>query len=124
MTGPRRPCLGADLVVRVARQRAVRHGVDADAPTIEQAALIHAVDEENVRWFAVLVATAGWPGRRLVGAEGANAALVLAERAPAPYRAAWLPKARSAARHRDASHPAVEMLAAQVEADRRTESVR
>lgn len=124
MTGPRLPGLCADLAERASRQHAVRHGGDLDAPAIEQAALIRAVDEENVRWFAVLVATAGWPGRHLVGAEGANAAFVLAERAPAPYRAAWLPKVRSAAQLRGASRRAVEMLAAQVDADRRTTSVR
>jgi hypothetical protein len=124
MTGPRLPGLRAELIERAARQHAARQGVEAAEPTADDTERINAVHEENVRWFATVVATAGWPGRRLVGADGTHAAFALARCAPTPYRAAWLPKARSAAHHGDVSQRAVQLLAAQVEADRRTAWVR
>jgi hypothetical protein len=39
------------------------------------------VDEANTRWLGDLLATRGWPGRTLVGDEGAQAAWLLAQHA-------------------------------------------
>jgi len=39
------------------------------------------VDTGNTRWLDELVATRGWPGRTLVGADGAGAAWLLAQHA-------------------------------------------
>jgi hypothetical protein len=39
------------------------------------------VDEANTRWLGELLATRGWPGRTLVGDEGAQAAWLLAQHA-------------------------------------------
>jgi len=124
MSGRRLPGLRAELVRRAARQQAVRHGVDLAVPTAEEAELIQTVDEDNVAWFATVVAAVGWPGRRQVGIDGSFAAFMLARRAPVQFRAAWLPIARTAASRRDASKRAVQILAEQVEVDRRTTSVR
>jgi hypothetical protein len=48
------------------------------------------VDADNTRWLADLLASRGWPGRTLVGAEAAQAAWLLAQHAdhdPAQQRA-------------------------------------
>jgi hypothetical protein len=39
------------------------------------------VDTENTRWLADVVAARGWPGRTLAGADGAEAAWLLAQHA-------------------------------------------
>jgi len=41
------------------------------------------VDAENTKWLADVVAQRGWPGRSLVGADGAEAAWVLVQHADA-----------------------------------------
>ncbi len=40
-----------------------------------------AVDADNLRWLREVVAAHGWPARSLVGADGANAAWLLAQHA-------------------------------------------
>jgi hypothetical protein len=48
------------------------------------------VDDDNTRWLGDLLTTRGWPGRTLVGEDGAQAAFLLAQhadRAPGPQRA-------------------------------------
>lgn len=103
--------LRAEIVVRAARQQAVRYGVESEHPEPEQAAAIAAIDADNTRWLACLIAVHGWPGCRLVGPDGAHAAFMLARRAPAPYRAGWLVKARSAARRGDVSERDLDEMA-------------
>jgi hypothetical protein len=39
------------------------------------------VDDDNAAWLSEVVDTVGWPGRRLVGEEGAHAAWLLAQHA-------------------------------------------
>jgi hypothetical protein len=78
----------------------------------------HDIDENHeIRWFAAVVGTRGWPGRRIVGADGAHAAFLIASRAPLPYRRAWLAKIRSAVDHRDASARGLCRLERQIAAD-------
>jgi hypothetical protein len=55
----------------------------------EVAAEWQRVDEDNTQWLGDLLATQGWPGRTLVGDDGAQAAWLLAQhadRAPALQR--------------------------------------
>lgn len=106
--------LRAEIVVRAARQQAVRYGADPEHPEAEQAAAIAAIDADNTRWLACLIAVHGWPGRRLVGPDGAHAAFMLARRAPAPYRASWLAKAQSAAQTGDVSERDLDEMAAEL----------
>lgn len=47
----------------------------------EQAAEWARVDDDNTRWLAVVVAARGWPGRTLVGEDGALAAWLIAQHA-------------------------------------------
>ena len=39
------------------------------------------VDQDNTRWLAAVLAARGWPGRNLVGEDGAEAAWLLAQHA-------------------------------------------
>ncbi|WIX85729.1 DUF6624 domain-containing protein [Amycolatopsis sp. DG1A-15b] len=50
------------------------------------------VDEDNLRWLAPIVSVRGWPGVRAVGTDGAHAAWILSQHAPAGYSACWLPR--------------------------------
>lgn len=101
--------LRAEIVARAARQQAARYGEDA--------AEIAAIDGDNTKWLVRLIAIHGWPGRTLVGPDGAHAAFMLARWAPAFYRARWLGKARDAARHSDVAQRDVEQMAAELLAD-------
>jgi hypothetical protein len=95
--------LRAELIARAAADQRARAGLDPDRPTAEQWEQVAEVDRDNVHWFAPLVAAHGWPGRRTVGVDGAHAAWVIAQHAPAAYRATWLPKLQAAVRDKDAS---------------------
>ena len=46
-------------------------------------ARVRAVDAENTRWLGEIVARRGWPGRSIVGADGADAAFTLVQHADA-----------------------------------------
>ena len=71
----------------------------------ELAAEWQRIDEENTRWLAEVLSARGWPGRTLVGEEGAGAAWLLAQHAdhdPVQQRA-FLHALRSAAAQGQAS---------------------
>jgi hypothetical protein len=59
---------------------AFRDGKQPDSALI---ARLRAVDAENTAWLSALVARNGWPGRSLVGVDGADAAFVLVQHADA-----------------------------------------
>jgi hypothetical protein len=112
MTGPRCPRLRAELLTRAARAQAARYGIDPGHPSPTEVERIHAVDEENTRWLAELLAVGDWPTWRMVGVDGAHAAFLLAKRAPAAQRAAWLPQALDAVQTRDVSRRDIRRLVA------------
>ncbi|WP_133849871.1 hypothetical protein [Labedaea rhizosphaerae] len=76
-----------------ARCPELREELLARAAAIEQGA---GEDDETTCWFVSLVATMGWPVRRLVGMDGARAALLLAARVPIPYQRGWVSKVSDA----------------------------
>ncbi len=106
--------LRVEIVVRAARQQAARFSIDPADADVDKAAVIAAIDQDNTRWLACLIAMQGWPGLRLVGPDGAHAAFMLARRAPAPYRACWLRKAQDAARSGDVAARNVDQMAAEL----------
>lgn len=61
------------------------------------------VDEANTAWLAGLTARIGWPGRTLVGKDGAHAAWLLAQLAPPERQSAFLELLRAAAAAGEAS---------------------
>lgn len=58
--------LRAELLRRVAVDQEARHALDTAAMT--------AADGENLPWLRQVVADVGWPGKSLVGEDGAQAA--------------------------------------------------
>ncbi len=63
--------LRAELLRRVAADQEARHALDPTAMT--------AADGENLPWLRQVVAEVGWPGKSLVGEDGADAAWLLAQ---------------------------------------------
>lgn len=80
--------LRAELLRRVAADQAVRKQFDdalreGKQPGSALAARMRDVDTENTRWLGQIVARRGWPGRSIVGADGADAAWTLVQHADA-----------------------------------------
>jgi len=65
--------LRAELLRRVAADQEARHAVDAEA--------IRAADGQNLLWLREVITGVGWPGKSLVGEDGAHAAWLLAQHA-------------------------------------------
>jgi hypothetical protein len=65
--------LRAELLRRVAADQEARHALDVEAMT--------AADGENLPWLRQVITDVGWPGKSLVGADGAHAAWLLAQHA-------------------------------------------
>jgi hypothetical protein len=65
--------LRAELLRRVAADQKARHALDVEA--------MAAADSENLPWLRQVIAGAGWPGKSLVGEDGAHAAWLLAQHA-------------------------------------------
>lgn len=65
--------LRAELLRRVAADQEARHGLDAEAMV--------AADGENLPWLRQVITDVGWPGRSLVGEDGAHAVWLLAQHA-------------------------------------------
>jgi hypothetical protein len=65
--------LRAELLRRMAVDQAARHALDAKA--------MAAADGENLPWLRQVITDVGWPGKSLVGGDGAHAAWLLAQHA-------------------------------------------
>jgi hypothetical protein len=65
--------LRAELLRRVADDQEARHALDAEA--------MAAADGQNLPWLRQVIADVGWPGKSLVGEDGAHAAWLLAQHA-------------------------------------------
>jgi len=63
----------AELLRRVAADQEARHAVDAEA--------MAAADGENLLWLRQVITGGGWPGKSLVGEDGAHAAWLLGQHA-------------------------------------------
>jgi hypothetical protein len=73
--------LAAELLVRMDRDQESRAAVTPTDVDAEAVARVRAVDAENTSWFKTVLDCSGWPGRSLVGDEGALAAWLLAQHA-------------------------------------------
>jgi hypothetical protein len=65
--------LHAELLRRVEIDQAARRALDGEA--------MAAADDENLPWLRQVIADVGWPGKSLVGEDGAHAAWLLAQHA-------------------------------------------
>jgi hypothetical protein len=101
----RRPDLRNELLTRRERDQAIRariHPVDNPAPAAIRDEM-RRIDDDNAMYLRNLIAEHGWPGRALVGDDGAHAAWLLAQHAPSELQEEWLPLLERAAQTGDAS---------------------
>jgi hypothetical protein len=75
--------LRAELLARREEDQRIRKAAMASGGTLtrEQQAEWQRIDEANTRWLNDLVDAHGWPGKSLVGADGADAAWLFAQHA-------------------------------------------
>jgi hypothetical protein len=70
--------LDAEQAIRLALARKQQQGLAPDSLDLER---VLAIDTANTAWLNRVVVERGWPGRSLVGADGANAAFLLVQHA-------------------------------------------
>jgi hypothetical protein len=70
-----KPELRSELLRRAEKDQAARSEPEPDAETLTS------VDAENLNWLRDLITEVGWPGRSMVGQDGAHAAWLLAQHA-------------------------------------------
>jgi hypothetical protein len=94
---PAEPALRAELVKRMAAEQGVRQELSTRLPGAKffdpearkkpevKAAFekMATIDGDNLKWFKEVVGRHGWPGRSLVGRDGAQAAFLIAQHAVA-----------------------------------------
>jgi hypothetical protein len=109
--------LRRELLRRVDVDQAVRFDLmhkqqRGESPDTLDFARILAVDTANTSWLKGVVATRGWPGRSLVGADGANAAFLLVQHADrdTTFQARVLPLLERAYTNGDAEGQQVALL--------------
>jgi hypothetical protein len=73
--------LAAELAAMVAEDQRLRQEYGAGSPSFERMMELTRVDVRNTERLRELVAEHGWPGRSLVGEQGANDAWLLAQHA-------------------------------------------
>lgn len=98
---PRHPGLRIELLGRAERDQEVRRTL-GDLPTCEQWEAVRAVDAPNGDWIEGVIERHGWPGRDLVGADGARAAWLLVQHAALDRQRSWLPLLREAVKSGEA----------------------
>ncbi|HEX7979086.1 MAG TPA: DUF6624 domain-containing protein, partial [Gemmatimonadaceae bacterium] len=109
--------LRAELLQRMSADEAVRGRLataqrESEQPDSALIARVGDVDGENTRWLAETVARRGWPGRSIVGTDGADAAFLLIQHADADtaFQARVLPLLAQAYRAGEASGQQLALL--------------
>ncbi|MEV4644913.1 DUF6624 domain-containing protein [Saccharopolyspora sp. NPDC049357] len=90
--------LRAELLRRARKDQWAREAVSTGGAW----SVVQRINADNTCWLAAIIGSRGWPGHRLVGADGAHAAWLLAQHSSSEYRAAWLDLLRSAVERGDA----------------------
>lgn len=111
------PALRDSLLARLATDQAIRDTLvsgmrDGGEPAPALLGRMLTVDAANTRWLREVLARHGWPGRRLVGADGASAAFLLVQHADADtaFQARVLPLLEEAHRAGEADGDQVALL--------------
>ena len=92
---PELPELRGELLRRAERDQHVRHSL-GHPPSAQQWARVKAIDADNTSRLERVVADHGWPGSRLVDADGAHCAWLLAQHTPLDFQQRHLPLLRQA----------------------------
>ncbi len=95
--------LRAELLERAGRDQAARLSMRPDHTMAEWEAVVAPVDRDNTALLREIIGRHGWPGRRLVGDNGAHAAWLLAQHAPPELQEECLPLLEDAVTRGDAS---------------------
>jgi hypothetical protein len=78
---PRDEALKAELLRRVDEDQAARQALIGGRPDPAALKAIEAIDRKNTAWLKGVVDARGWPGKSLVGDDGAHAAWLLVQHA-------------------------------------------
>lgn len=99
----------ADQQIRERFMAALRTEKSADSALVAQ---VWSVDADNTAWLRDMVARHGWPGRSMVGADGAEAAFLLIQHADGDtaFQARVLPLLTQAYRAGEATGPWLALL--------------
>ncbi len=95
--------LRAELLERADRDRVARKSMRPGYTLQEWEETVLPIDDANTARLREIIAEHGWPGHRLVGAAGANAAWLLAQHAPDEFQEECLPLLENAVAEGDAS---------------------
>ncbi|MEA9606813.1 DUF6624 domain-containing protein [Xanthomonas campestris pv. plantaginis] len=104
--------LREQLLERLRNDQQVRSEVFVDGKVSGDWKKLLAVDRDNTAWLKEVVASKGWPGNRLVGVEGASAALLLVQHADADpaFQQQMLPLLEAALTRQDVAADDVALL--------------
>ncbi len=95
--------LRAELLERAGRDQAARTSLPPGELMAEWETVVAPVDRDNTARLREIVGRHGWPGHRLVGADGAHAAWLLVQHAPEDVQEECLPLLADAVARGDAS---------------------
>ena len=95
--------LRAELLARCEEDQRIRRVAEESAPgpqlpSPELLAELRRIDEANTIWLAELTDRVGWPGRTMVGEDGAHAAWLLAQHSDPEYQRKFLGLLRASQR--------------------------
>jgi hypothetical protein len=94
--------LRAELLERAARDQTARLSLGAGHTMTEWQTLVDPIDRDNTARLREMISQHGWPGRRLVGDDGAHAAWLLAQHSPPDLQEECLPLLEDAVARGDA----------------------
>lgn len=95
--------LRAELLARSEEDQRVRRAAGERRLTQDELQEMRRIDQANTTWLTELTDRVGWPGRTLVGEDGADAAWLLAQHAAKERQSAFLELLRAAVTAGEAS---------------------
>jgi len=95
--------LRAELLERAGRDQAARTSLPPEPTWQQWQELVLPLDQANTARLREIVAELGWPGHELAGVDGAHAAWLLVQHAPAEFQEECLPLLENAVARGDAS---------------------